>query len=304
MLDLLHLPSKIGDGKVSIFTGNATVSNTQWKTWHKPRGVSMVMITCIGGGGGGGGGFSDVAGNPRGGGGSGGSSATTKAIFPAIVLPDTLFIQVGTGGLGVSSGTGGTGTISGVAIAPNTTSTNVVVYSGGAGGAGGVSGTGAAGGAGGAAGTIFSTSGGPLVGLGIYNAIAGQAGVAGGAQTGAVGTAISLAVTSITNTAGSGGAGTQSADFAGGLFTAITSSWLSEQRPATPSAGSFDGSGGVAIWKPLYMFGGGGGSSSNTGIGGNGGNGSYGAGGGGGGGGTTGGRGGDGGSGLVIIQCW
>lgn len=116
-----------------------------------------------------------------------------------------------------------------------------------------------------------------------------------------VGYVEAIAETSVLALGGAGGAGTMSADFAGGGYTAIANSWLSEKRPIAPAAGSFDGSGGTQLWNPFFSFGGVGGSSSNAGVGGNGGNGAHGAGGGGGGGGTTGGRGGNGGDGLVII---
>lgn len=304
MLDLGHLPTDTGVGDVQIFTRPCTVTNTQWETWRKPRGKSMMNIICIGGGGGGGGGFSAAAAAARGGGGSGGGSGVTRVTVPLVLVPDTLFVQVGAGGQGVTAGNGGAGILSYVAIAPNTTATNVLAVSGAAGAAGGGTGTGAAVGAAGAAGTIATIAAMPLAGLGHFDLIAGQIGVAGGAVAGAVGTAQSIPVTSVLCMGGSGGAGTTSADFAGGLFTAIAGSWLSEQRPATPAAGSNNGSGGVTLWEPFFSFGGGGGSSSNTGIGGAGGNGGHGSGGGGGGGGTTGGRGGDGGSGVVIITCW
>jgi hypothetical protein len=306
MLDLYNIPTSNGVTDVQIFTVPSTVTNTQWHTWQKPRGKTMAHMIVIGGGGGGGGGFTGAAASARGGGGSGGSSAVTRVTIPLIFLPDTLYIQVGAGGAGVGSGggTAGSGILSYVAVFPNTTASNVIALSGAAGAAGGTTGTGAAVGAAGAAGTIATIASMPLAGAGQYQMIAGQIGVAGGAVTGAVGTAQSIPTTSVITTAGSGGAGTTSADFAGGLFTSISNTLLSEARPATPAAGSFDGSGGVTLWKPMFFFGGVGGSSSNTGIGGNGGNGSYGSGGGGGGGGTTGGRGGDGGSGIVIIMSW
>jgi hypothetical protein len=143
----------------------------------------------------------------------------------------------------------------------------------------------------------------PLAHYGQFLGIAGTAGVAGGAVAGATGTAQTIP-TATPFWGATSGAGTTSADFAGGAFTAQADSFFSERRPATPAAGSFDGSSGLTLWKPFYSFGGGGGSSSNTGAGGAGGNGGYGSGGGGGGGGTTGGRGGDGGSGLVMIFSW
>lgn len=292
-----------GLGNTQIFNRPSRVTNTQWMTWIKPRGLSMAHIIGFGGGGGGGGGFSAAAGNARGGGGAGGSSGVTRVTIPLFLIPDMLYIQVGVGGLGGPAGTGGTdGELSYVSIAPNTTATNVLLIC--PNGTLGNGGSGTAAGTGGSAGAAGSISQMPLAGLGQFATIGGQAGAAGGAQTGAIGVAIAIPVTSTLCQGGSGGAGTTSADFAGGECTAIANSWLSQQRPATPAAGSFNGSGGPQIWKPFFSFGGLGGSSSNTGLGGNGGNGAHGAGGGGGGGGTTGGRGGDGGGGIVIIICW
>lgn len=299
-------PQPNGNTDVQVFVGSSTVTNTQWRTWRKPPGKTMCSILCIGGGAGGGGGFTRAAAAAGGGGGSGGSSGQSSVTIPLFFLPDTLFIQAGAGGIGVGSGggTAGSGIQSYVAIAPNTTATNVVALSGNAGGLGGGTGTGAAVGAAGTAGTIATIANMPLAAAGQYTLLAGQIGVAGGAVAGAVGTAQAIPATGLRCMAGSGGAGTTSADFAGGLFTAITSSWLSEQRPATPAAGSNPGSGGTQYWKPFFGFGGGGGSSSNTAAGGAGGNGAYGCGGGGGGAGTTGGKGGDGGAGIVIIVSW
>ena len=60
MLDLGHLPNW-QKCDIQKFTTVSTVTNTQWLTWLKPRGTSMVHIICIGGGGGGGGGFTRAA---------------------------------------------------------------------------------------------------------------------------------------------------------------------------------------------------------------------------------------------------
>lgn len=306
MLDCLHIPTGTGASDVQEFTIPSTVTNTQWHTWIKPRGKTMCNIICIGGGGGGGGGFTAAAAAARGGGGGGGSSAVTRVEIPLIFLPDMLYVQVGAGGQGVLSGggTAGSGILSYVAIAPNTTATNVLAVSGAVAAVGGGTGTGAAVGAAGTAGTIATIGAMPLAGLGQFAFIAGQIGIAGGAVAGAVGGAQSIPVTSVITMGGSGGAGTTSADFAGGLITAITDSYLSQIRPANAAAGSFDGSGGFMHRAPLFSFCGLGGGASNAGVGGKGGMGGYGSGGGGGGGGTTGGRGGDGGTGIVIIVCW
>jgi hypothetical protein len=180
MLDVLDRPSAT-KSLISKFTRPCTVTNTQWETWQKPRGVSMVQILCIGGGAGGGGGFSAAAGNPRGGGGSGGASGVSRVTIPAFLLPDRLYIQVGAGGQGVGSGggTGGSGILSYVAVAPDTTVSNVIVLSGAAAPTGGGTGTAAAVGAAGVAGTIAVIGSMPLAGLGQFDLIAGQIGVAG-----------------------------------------------------------------------------------------------------------------------------
>ncbi len=283
----------------------STVANNQWQTYNVPSWATYLNIICIGGGGGGGGGFSGAAGTARGGGGSGGSSAVTRVTVPALLVPRTLYVQVGAGGAGVSSGSGGSGVHSYVCVAPNLTpDINVLARSGGATvPSGGGTGTISAAGTAGVAGTAASLAQNALSGMGHFDAIAGQAGVLGGAHTGANGVAQSIPATSLITTSGTGGAGTTSADFAGGAWNATAGALISDYRPATPAAGSNDGSGGFALWRPLFFFGGTGGSASNTGVGGNGGNGSFGCGGGGGGAGTTGGRGGNGGNGIVIITA-
>jgi hypothetical protein len=301
----INLPP-LQSADVQIYTGVSTVTNTQWRTWTKPYGRSMLNILCIGGGGGGGGGFTAAAGNARGGGGGGGSSGQTRVLVPLHLLPDVLYIQVGVGGAGVGSG-GGTapsGVLSYVAIAPNTTATNVLAVSGNAAAAGGGTGTGAAVGAAGVAGTIATIANMPLAGLGHHWFIAGQIGAAGGAVAGAIGGPAVFPTTSVLTMGGAGGAGTTSADFAGGIITAITSSFLSEARPQGAAAGSNPGSSGFLLTRPFFSYCGLGGSASNSGVGGAGGYGGPGSGGGGGGGGTTGGVGGTGGAGIVVMTAW
>lgn len=310
MNDFGHLPGTTGNSDVQLFTIPSTVNQIQWHTWVKPRGKSMMHIIAASGGGGGGGGFTRAAAAAGGGGGSGGSSGLTRLTIPLIFVPDVLYVQVGAGGQGaLSGGTATAGQLSYVvarysAATPGTiNANNVFVVSGAAAPAGGGTGTGAAVGALGAAGTIATIAAMPLAHMGHFDLVAGTAGVAGGAVAGAIGTAQAIP-TATPFWGATGGAGTTSADFAGGAFTASADSLFSEMRPTTPAAGSFDGSTGRTIWQPFFSFGGGGGSSSNTGVGGNGGNGGLGCGGGGGGAGTTGGRGGDGGSGFVYIICW
>ena len=97
-------------------------ATTPWANWVKPRGVSMVYITCIGSGSGGGGGMTGATATVRGGGGGGASGAIARLIIPARFLPDTLYLQVGVGGAGgAAAGAGGAGNRSFVSVAPNTT---------------------------------------------------------------------------------------------------------------------------------------------------------------------------------------
>lgn len=310
MLDLGNLPAI----PPAIFIGSSpagTLGDT-WNSWHRPRGIKMVYILCIGAGAGGGGGFTRAAGNAGGGGGSGGSSSIARLLIPADCLPDTIYIYTPSGGLGVGSGggTAGAGLAAMVANYPSNFGaiiSNTILISGGGNATGGGTGTGAAvGGAGGSA-NVAAITDCPLAGMGIPAFIVGQAGRAGGAVAGAVGVNGVIPVTGLLTSGGAGGAGTTAADFAGGGFTAISNGNISSIRPIAPAAGSFNGCDGPALWSPgntMFFFGGCGGSSSNAGVGGAGGRGAIGAGGGGGGAGTTGGRGGDGGPGMVMITCW
>lgn len=311
MLDFSHLPGA-GFGDTQVFTVPSTVTNLQWHTWLKPRGKSMLFALVIGGGGGGGGGFTRAAAAAGGGGGGGGSSGVSRMLIPLAFVPDRLYVQVGAGGSGVGSGggTAGSGLLSHVAVHPdNTQALNLLISSGAAAATGGGTGTGAAVGAAGVAATIATIAGNPLSGIGMGQGhyIAGQAGQAGGAVAGAIGPPAAFPVTGINTMGGPGGAGTTSADFAGGIITAIANVYLSDIRPQGAAAGSNNASGGYLVGPPsgpFWSFCGLGGSSSNAGVGGAGGNGGPGSGGGGGGAGTTGGRGGDGGGGIVLLTCW
>lgn len=305
MLDLGYLPGSYGAADVQMFTAPATASNTQWHTWMKPRGKSMVNIICLGGGAGGGGGFTGATTTARGGGGGGGSSGGSRFIGPLACLPDVLYIQVGAGGIGVGSGggTAGSGVFSYVSIAPSTTASNALLISGNAVPVGGGTGTGAAAGAAGTAGTLATIATCPLAGLGFFYAIGGSAGIIGAAASNTPGTTHNIPVTSVLTMGGGSGAGVSTVGQTGGLINAISGSYLSEMAPS-PAAIGADGCGGFMLFKGLFSYCGMGGGSADNAVGGNGGIGGPGSGGGGGGGGTTGGRGGDGGNGLVIFVSW
>lgn len=305
-----HLPSSVT--KRQVFTARG--STNDWQVWNKPHNCKFVHIFCLGGGGGGGSGQGAAVSTARRGGGGGGSGAYVNALFPATYLPDTIYLQVGPGGVGGSSGNNGaTGSISYVSIQPNTTAANILLQSGSVAARGGVSGA-TNPSTGGAASTIWVEASTNILVFGLIVPVAGQAG----------GTGISLSAPTDTTisgilTGGAAGAGTNGAtSIKGANITGTGSVPTIVGGPAGGSAGSTATGGAGSTFITCYpsesttysidnffLAGGSGGGSSDGGAGGAGGNAIYGGGGGGGGAGITnnGGPGGKGGDGLIIITC-
>jgi hypothetical protein len=299
MLDIFNIPGQQDNVKIYYTQGTSA-----WQTWIRPRNCKFVWMMCIGGGSGGFGGGAPAAGLSPG----GPSGAVTKALFPANVLPDILYIQVGTGSIGGTGATTSTNNTPGVpgrsfiVINPSgsvPTVMNTVCVSGLA-NASGTTPESAA--------TVAAAG---LLSLGNFTSIAGIASFVAGAD-----------YTPLTNTitcpggagsaAGVGTAGYGIASVNLGLFLtpAIPGGFGNVEGGATPGISS-PGNPGTWFWKPMFGLGGsGGGGVSGSGIVGmDGGNGSYGCGGGGGGNtnsgaGSTGGNGGKGGDGLVIIATF
>jgi hypothetical protein len=315
MLDLFHIPSNTDSTKIFYATGGIN----DWQTWEKPRNAKFIQIFCLGGGASGGSGVRGTNGSTRAGAGGGGSGGIAKALYPAFLLPDTLYVQVGAGGAflqGTATGTtGNAGGISYVSIAPTTTGVSVLAQSSTAAALGGASIAASTTNAGGAAATIWTTGSAPFTSLGVLNLVAG---VAGGISTNASTTAIvnvqALGSNIITGGGGGGGnnqitAGSYSATAGASILSAsavlvstvnggLTGSLIGVGNPGGSGYGSLTtlcGTGGA----------GGSGQASGSFSGGDGGNGWYGCGGGGGGAATIttgiGGSGGKGGDGLVII---
>lgn len=268
--------------------------------WKKPPGITMVMMMGCGGGGGGGGGFTRTAGNAGGGGGGGGNSSFAITVYPASIVPDELYVQVGRGGTaGAASGAGGNGApsfVTALAVAggnPFLSASN---------GSGGQAGTGAAGGNAGNVANNEAENNTPMLAHGLWaSARASNTSGPGGAQTGANGTSSStMANCSIGGAAG--GAGCTTTDFNGG--SAVPSGTTILPTVLGGVGAGANGENGITIWSPICASGGGGGASNNTGVAGKGGDGGLGSGGGGGGAGATGGAGGRGGDGIVIIISW
>lgn len=290
MIDVFNIPSNTQSTFTFYATGN-------WQTWNKPRGAKMLQIFCLGAGASGGNGF--VGTGNAGGGGGGGSSAYTRGIFPAFLLPNTLYIQVGQNS---SSNING---ISSIALVPSTNAQTLLIQSSAnANGYAvpGVAGTVLAGGNGGQQGLATNATLSAFGNLGIFNSIAGINGSAGGTITPTAGSNQAALGTGLF-TAGAGGGGkTSSSSATGGNITAATAI-LTNQVNGGSTDGANGGS-GYGLFQPFCGTGGAGGAGKlgTTGAGGIGGNGWYGSGGGGGGAGSvSGGVGGKGGDGLVII---
>ena len=299
MLDLNHLP-KPQNGYIDYFYS----TGTSWVTWEKPRGISMIHITCFGAGAGGAGG--GASGNGGSGGGSGGQ---TTLLIPAYVLPDILYVSVGRGGAGgitnpsfpsiIQPGSDGSSSV--VSIAQSTDAIYVVCFANG--GSGSTNG--------GAFGAAQATSSNALMSFsGFFFALAGQDG----------GFPNSANITyPTTGLLVSGGAGGGNVNFLGG--SGVGGSILVPTQSAFSIISSIaganfpnNGSSGLTILQPLMSTGGAGGAGTNTNFNNNnnatnGGDGGFGSGGGAGGlyegnNGFLNGKGGKGGDGLVIIQSF
>lgn len=304
MIDVFNINDSSANNQVFYTKGN-----TDWQTWIKPQNAKFISIFCLGSGGGGGAGQAGTGGATRRGGAGGGSGGLSIGLYSATQLPDTLFVQVGAGGIGGSGVTGtngGSGAISYTSIQSNTTNINILMQSSLAAAGGGNSGLNS--GTAGIAATAWT--GAILNDLGLATSNAGQAGATGPAGTAGTNIAITLPITG-----GASGAGATTSIFSGGNITGAGFIDTITGGTGNINLNGTDGSGGYTsfmpglnsgVRQPTFFTGGAGGGSSNNVTGGAGGAGAYGCGGGGGGAGVTaqGGNGGRGGDGLVIITAW
>ena len=296
MLDLYNLP-KTTD--VQTFIGNMQTNATSMQKWHKPRGKNMTYMFLLGEGGNGGAGAIGAAGS-AGGGGGGASGVQGQLLIPTYLLPDTLDIYLGAGG---------TGSISYISY-PNILASASIYMACSPGG----NGTAGASGAPAAAIPIASMR---LAGTGIWKSIGANGGAAGGVNT--AGNNLTLPVTGIVVTGGTGGAGVpvSGAGLNGGsyispppIFPAHAGGVGGSGTTTPPSNGT---NGYQANQGLFFQYGGtGGGSTHSTATGAglvqsSGGSGAFGCGGGGSGGaltGSTAGKAGRGGPGFCMIISW
>jgi hypothetical protein len=317
MLDIFHIPSNTENTKIFYATGGTN----DWQTWQKPRGAKFIQIFCLGGGASGGSGYRGAAGSVRAGAGGGGSGGIARVLYPAFLLPDVLYIQVGLGGASpagttaTSGSTGNAGGISYVSISPTASAVSILAQSSTATALGGAATLSSTTNAGGAAATVWTTTSSPFTALGILTLVAGVAGgISTNANTGAVVNVQALSQSIITGGAGAGGnnltvAGSPTATPGASILSAsviLTTSIPGGLTGSIIGAGN-PGSSGYGSLSPFCGVGGSGGSGQASGsfTAGRGGDGWYGCGGGGGGTSVvttgTGGAGGKGGDGLVII---
>jgi hypothetical protein len=244
--------------------GEEVLTTVGTRTWTVPVGVTSVTAVCVGGGGGGGG----VYGGGSGGGGGGGVSYGSFSVTPG----DTLYIRVGSGGVGglsVFSTTNGTSGQSSYIKTVSHSGTSLLEGGGGNGGGSGSTGSPGTGGSGGSS-TGTARSGGTSGGTGGTGAglRSGGGGGAGGYGTSGAG-------------GGNGGGGSSSSEIQGGSGTTgggggggnTFSNTDSEVNNYGGGVGISDGTrltgvdvpGGVVISPGSSNSGGGGGSASTSG---------------------------------------
>jgi hypothetical protein len=271
-------------------------------TWNKPPGINFVQIIAIGAGGGGGGGRANDDSNLVYGAVGGSNGAYTVCFYPASLLPDIIYIQLGLGGaggtgtgIGVTGGNGSAGGVTYVTWYPSIAASSYALLAalGGNGGSGGAT-VGRAGATNAAA--IASTSI-PISQIGNRVFLGGIAST--GNTLPADITANYRTTPGTTGGRWGAGAGT----FAAAGITYPAGDYVLQP---VPGGGNNTGRSGTSLvsFDDLIFTGGTGGSVNRTGDAGDGGNGGPGCGGGGGAAGNViGSNGGRGGDGLVIITC-
>ena len=323
MIDYFDIATNVD---TQLFFANAAPSGSaitsgSWQTWTKPRNASFVFITAFGSGGGGGGAYASgsyasLTAFTGSGGGGGGAAAFSKAIYPASLIPDILYIRVAAGGPGAPGGNnnqvGQSGSLSYVCVFPTSSyrdtdirDANILLVSGDRAAGGGIAGTPAAGGIGGSGGAAATLTR-PLQGLGIVQSYNGTLG-----STGGIGNTngSNIIIRNLTS-GGTGGSGARRfSDLRGGqiLSQSIVPTIVGEIQNGTDGFAATQPNTAVSQRYPQIFTGGIGGGIDTEGFTGLVGNGAIGSGGGGASPGVTpslNARGGNGGNGLVIITCF
>jgi hypothetical protein len=316
MFGFNHLPNKIQQNVYTFYananSGSAGPSGS-FMAWNIPETAAVLHFLVIGGGAGGGSGHFSAAGGGSTSGGAGGAAGGLVAVtIPTVLLPRTLYLQVGLGGDGgapvgtafgntapTNGNPGRNGTRSLVCAFPEINNGSILIASSTtepAGGGGGIIGASATG----TAITVTNFQNERWRGLN-GNVITPTAG--GGCTAGGSGTGVTYAMLP---TGGAGGGGYPNVNGANRTGGSISFANISAYLTAAVNGGGLtvNGSNGFYRQQPFMVTGGaGGGAGTSPGqTAGDGGAGAYGCGGGGGGAGLgASGRGGRGGDGLIII---
>lgn len=219
---------------IKTFTPTSnTATALGWQAWTKPPGCSYVYIVACGGGGAGG---KSTGGNQSVAAGGGGSGVLGRALFPAFILPDTLFFRIGVGGQTTTvAGTGNPGFATTLAITPEATSTasNILLLcNGGAGGGG------AAASAGGGGGTAPTNATQILSNWGFWQGVA-KGGTAGATASNGSGTAYTMNNSGGTGSIINGGTGGGNGTGTGGPYSVSTEfkTWIQTTPAPTQTNG-------------------------------------------------------------------
>ena len=261
---------------IQTFVGQSTTTLITWQTWRKPRGAKMVYMLAVGGGSSGGTGVNTAV--SSGGGAGGGTGGQSSLLIPAMFLPDVLYIQAGQGGAPIitSGGVGAIGTPTYVTIeAANAVIAQATVLFATAGPVTGAAATASAGGVAGSAAAVATLANMPLGARGQSTLLAGQAGSAGGSGVPAIGGTVTIPLTGLIVTGGTGGGGANASVATGSnggpinlttamLGTEFFSSLIGGVGSAT-STPSLPGMPGYSAKNFMMNYGGtGGGGTSNT----------------------------------------
>ena len=327
-------------GGVVNYSGASVVFQPVWQIWRKPAWARCVWISAGGGGGAGGTGANTGAAGGAGEGGPGGEYRC--GLYPAIMLPDILYIQIGQGGqqptslVSGTTGPNGAHTFVSYDPLPNTATVNtsiLIMAGGGNSSVVSVANTTLGAQAGSTAGFLTNIAMQPRSGMGTWvgNTAFSCIGTNGGApdNPGESPGYITSFRCYGPNWCGAGGGGTPGGSPAGngavcsdsstdsGIVRGVLKQYAPERllsqaagmaSGATPAGDGADGFVTRFLWQHYGGHGGGGASNTAGGVAGDGGNGILGSGGGGGGGSNSSnptlGRPGNGGDGYVMIMSW
>lgn len=229
MLDVFNLSSEaILD--IQVFNAVSGPASTGWQVWKKPRGSKFVYMLAVGGGGSGSTASNTTA--TSGGGGGGASGVCATLCTASMLIPDTLYISVGPGGISpVLALASNQGSNTYISLEPSINTDSTLLYA--SRGLGGISPTATAGGAQRSAGPSSTIGSMRQAAKGVWFSQNGGVGGAGG-NTGVAAADLVFANTTFL-TGGSGGGGDNGG--AGGGILTLVAPLGGQYFPVAPTGG-------------------------------------------------------------------